>query len=139
MDIHELVDAYREYHHRLGKPIAAEPRLLSGDRSKALDVAEAIRALSKKANDLLPGPGLGESIVQGLDLLAEWAQAHGEDRLNEAVAAWCFRLGQLLGEGLEAGLPIAELLEQERDDCLDALKPIEPPQWLKDITPDSDA
>jgi hypothetical protein len=128
VDIQELLDAYRKFHQHLGKPVAAEPRLLPGDRSKALDVAEEIRALSKKANGLLPGPGLGESIVQGLDLLAAWTQAHGEDRLNEAVAAWCFRLGQLLGEGLEAGLPIAELLEQERDDCLEALRPRDPPQ-----------
>jgi predicted HAD superfamily Cof-like phosphohydrolase len=108
--VSDATKAVREFHIRVGAPIATKPTLLRGDAGRARRVAERVGQLAHEVAVLAEGtdPALQRAAL-ALEELSEWLDAHARGDLAAAADAWADRLYVLLGDAVAAGLPAEEL------------------------------
>jgi len=103
----------REFHRRIGAPVADCAELLACQRATAETLAGEIRGvLDRCQSQLAAGDVLVSRLCLALEELAEWVEAHAAGDLVAAADAWGDRMYVLLGDAVAAGLPVERILDE---------------------------
>jgi len=109
------IDCVRDFHRRIGAPIADSPTLLPCRREDAEEIAKRLRELATACSQLSRESGdLSARLHMALEEIAEFAEAHAEDDIVAAADAWGDRMYVLLGDAVSTGLPGAIFDEVHR-------------------------
>lgn len=103
----------REFHRRIGAPVADNAQLLACQPATAEALAGEIRSLLGRCqSQVLAGDVLLSRACLMLEELAEWVEAHAAGDLVAAADAWGDRMYVLLGDAVTAGLPAERILAE---------------------------
>ena len=112
MSLNEAVTMVREFHQRIGAPIAVNPQLLDCDPNQAQFLVARIRNLEDLAKKMAVCDPMAARITLVLEELAEWIEAHLKRDLVAAADAWADRAYVLMGDAVACGFPAQELFEE---------------------------
>lgn len=109
----EYVDQVRDFHQRIGAPIATSPSLLPCDTGDAAELGAQIHAVASRCRQMTQTVGdLPSRLSLSLEELAEWVESHAGGKLVAAADAWGDCLYVLLGDAVATGLPAKEIFEE---------------------------
>ena len=113
------------FHHRIGAPVAASPRLLPGRREPLRKLSQQLYELARESAGSAEG-ARDLAVCRAalcLEELAEWLEAQAEGNLVKAADNWADRLVVLLGDAVVSGLPAEGLfLATQRSNMTKALQ-----------------
>ena len=112
MSLDKAVTMVREFHQRIGAPIAASPQLLDGDPKEAQFLAARLRNLEGLAKRVAGYDPMVARLALALEELAEWTEAHVKRDIVAAADAWADRAYVLIGDAVACGFPAQELFEE---------------------------
>lgn len=107
MTLTEALEYVREFHIKIGVPVADRPRTLNTDSTLARHWIAELGSISQElivTNDTVVG-----RIGLEIEELVEWLRAHWQGDLIEVADAWADRAYLLFGDAVATGLPVDEL------------------------------
>lgn len=109
----DAANCVRQFHTKIGAPVADAPTLLPSDSEAAASLAGRLQDLAAKT---MAGSSdadvLSRRAVIQLEELAEWLTAHAERDLVAAADAWADRAYVLFGDAVATGLPTVGLFTE---------------------------
>jgi predicted HAD superfamily Cof-like phosphohydrolase len=110
----EAESAVRDFHERMGLPLATQPTLISCRADGANDVADRVSELGQQVRQLaaMTDDLLLLRTALALEEMGEWLSAHHRGDLVAAADGWADRAYVLLGDAVTAGLPTSLIFDE---------------------------
>ncbi len=112
MSLTAACEMVREFHTKIGAPIASRHQLLDGDPKEAQFLAARIRNVEGLAKKVAAFDPMVARLALALEELAEWAEAYVSRDLVAAADAWADRAYVLFGDAVACGFPAQELFDE---------------------------
>ncbi|NLS90778.1 MAG: hypothetical protein GXX96_01155 [Planctomycetaceae bacterium] len=112
MSLNKAVRMAREFHKRIGAPIASQPQLLGGAPKEAQFLAARLRNVEGLARKIAPYDPMVARLALAVEELAEWTEAYVSRDLVAAADAWADRAYVLMGDAVACGFPAEELFAE---------------------------